>query len=144
MSGAVTSSDASWRPRRDRPVYLRSTDSPCLRENGAGAGDADVGRAARAHLGRGVNLATGREPERRITRARVFEIELDAHRAARHRHPAGDDCVEHTVQWRRIVVDDAVPDIAIAVHGYPVQMAPATISAKVRPNLEQRIKIGRH
>ena len=90
-----------------------------------------------------MNLAARREAEGRITRPRVFEIELDAHRAARHHDPAGDDRMEHTVQWCRIVVDDAVPDLAIAVHEYPVQMALSQYSVYVGPNLERRVKIGR-
>src|SRR5437763_9842031 len=92
MSGTVTASDASGRsaaPQIDRRAEL------ALRENRAAAGDADVRRAAHAELRRQVDLAPGCEPEGRITRARVFEVELDAQYAARERHAAGDDRVEH-------------------------------------------------
>ena len=91
----------------------------------------------------GVNLTARRETEGRVARPRVFEIELDSHRAARHHHPAGNYRVEHAMQWCRVVVDDAVPDVAIAVHEYPDRMALAQFSAGLTAILERAVKIGR-
>ena len=43
------------------------------------------------------------------------------------RHAPGHDRVEHTVQGRRVVVDDPVPDLAIAVHRYLARNWPCQI-----------------
>src|SRR5262245_6624373 len=76
--------------------------------------NAHVGRAAQAELDVEVDLATGREPERRITRPWILEIELVADGAARQVHPAGYDGVEQAVQRRRVVVDHAVTDTTVS------------------------------
>jgi hypothetical protein len=47
------------------------------------------------------------------------------------------------MQWCRVVVDDAVPDVAIAVHEYPDRMALAQFSAGLTAILERAVKIGR-
>ena len=101
--------------------------------NGAAAGDADVGRAACTELGGEVDLATGREAERRVTRARVEEVELDAQRSARQLDPTSHFCVEHTVQGGRIVIDHPVPDLAIAVHDYLTLKGPCHSVGISRP-----------
>jgi hypothetical protein len=38
--------------------------------------------------------------------------------------------VEHAMQWCRIVVDDALPDLAIPIHEYPDQKALAQFSSE--------------
>ena len=125
MRGAVTTGDASGRPPRDSLGNYRA----CAR-------DADVGRAAHAELSGGVDFVARGESERGIARSGVIDVELDAHRAARHRHPAGHDAMEQAVQRCRIVIDDPVPDLAIAVHGYLVRMALMNLSVRRRRELE--------
>jgi hypothetical protein len=76
--------------------------------------DADVGRAAQADLDVPVDLAARREPERRVARSRVLEVELITDRATRQVDPAGYDGMEQAVQRRRVVVDDAVTDTTVS------------------------------
>src|SRR5690349_9966506 len=61
-----------------------------------------------------MDLAARREPERRITRPRVLDVELVTNDPTRHRHPAGHHRVEQAVERRRIVVDHAIADTTIS------------------------------
>ena len=108
---------ASCRGRcaRSGPQNLTSSEvEAALAAQETVPGDADVGGAAQAELEFEVDFSVDRESERRIAGAWILEIEFEAEGAARHRDPTGHDRMEHTVQGCRVVIDDPVPDVAVA------------------------------